>query len=102
MADRVLVMYGGKAVEFGTAEDVFYRPLHPYTWGLLESLPRHDVEDKGKLCPIKGQPPSLINLPVGCAFGPRCAHAQRICAAELPPLVEITPGHMARLPLLRR
>ena len=95
IADHVLVMYGGKAVEFGTAEDVFYRPLHPYTWGLLESLPRHDVEDKGKLCPIKGQPPSLINLPAGCAFGPRCAYAQGICAAEMPSLVEITPGHMA-------
>ncbi len=95
MADHVLVMYGGKAVEFGTADDVFYRPLHPYTWGLLDSLPRHDVDDKGKLCPIKGQPPSLINLPTGCAFRPRCGHAQSVCAVETPGLVEITPGHMA-------
>jgi oligopeptide transport system ATP-binding protein len=95
MADHVLVMYGGKAVEFGTADDVFYRPLHPYTWGLLESLPRHDVDEKGLLCPIKGQPPSLINLPSGCAFRPRCAHAQNPCTAERPGLVEITPGHFS-------
>jgi oligopeptide transport system ATP-binding protein len=93
MADHVLVMYGGKAVEFGTADDVFYRPLHPYTWGLLESLPRHDVDDKGKLCPIKGQPPSLINLPSGCSFHPRCGHAQGICRERVPSLVEIEGGH---------
>ncbi len=65
MADHVLVMYAGKAVEYGTADEVFYSPLHPYTWGLLDSLPRHDVDEKGKLCPIKGQPPSLIDLPRG-------------------------------------
>ena len=95
MADHVLVMYAGKAVEFGTADDVFYRPLHPYTWGLLESLPRHDIDEKGLLCPIKGQPPSLINLPSGCAFRTRCAHAQNPCTAERPGLVEITPGHFS-------
>jgi oligopeptide transport system ATP-binding protein len=95
MADNVLVMYGGKPVEYGTADDIFYRPLHPYTWGLLESLPRHDVDEKGRLCPIKGQPPSLINLPSGCSFRPRCAHARRECACETPPLLEITPGHLS-------
>ena len=95
MTDNVLVMYGGKPVEYGTADDVFYRPLHPYTWGLLESLPRHDVDDKGKLCPIKGQPPSLINLPSGCSFRPRCAHVRPECVSDVPKLVEITPGHMA-------
>jgi oligopeptide transport system ATP-binding protein len=95
MTDHVLVMYGGKPVEYGTADDIFYRPLHPYTWGLLESLPRHDVDNKGQLCPIKGQPPSLINLPSGCAFRPRCAHAQGACAIERPGLIEITPGHFS-------
>ena len=95
MTDHVLVMYGGKPVEYGTADDIFYRPLHPYTWGLLESLPRHDVDDKGQLCPIKGQPPSLINLPIGCAFRPRCAHGQGACSIERPGLVEITPGHFS-------
>jgi oligopeptide transport system ATP-binding protein len=95
MADHVLVMYAGRAVEYGTADDVFYRSLHPYTWGLLESLPRHDVDDKGKLCPINGQPPSLINLPSGCAFRARCAYAQDICATEAPTLVEVSAGHKA-------
>ena len=95
MADHVLVMYAGKAVEFGTADDVFYRPLHPYTWGLLESLPRHDVDEKGRLCPIKGQPPSLISLPGGCAFNPRCAHARPECRTALPGLVEAAPGQFA-------
>jgi oligopeptide transport system ATP-binding protein len=93
MAQHVLVMYGGKAVEFATADELFYRPLHPYTWGLLDSLPRHDVDDKGKLCPINGQPPSLINLPSGCTFRPRCAHAKPICAEKTPQLLEISPGH---------
>ncbi len=93
MADHILVMYGGKAVEFGAADEVFYHPLHPYTWGLLESLPRHDVDDKGALCPIKGSPPSLINLPPGCAFSPRCSYAQPLCHTSVPPLVEIDRGH---------
>jgi oligopeptide transport system ATP-binding protein len=96
MADHVLVMYAGKAVEYGTADEVFYQPLHPYTWGLLDSLPRHDVDEKGKLCPIKGQPPSLINLPTGCAFSPRCAYAKEICRSEAPALVEIERGHLSR------
>jgi oligopeptide transport system ATP-binding protein len=93
MADHILVMYGGKAVEYGVADNVFYNPLHPYTWGLLESLPRHDVDDKGALCPIKGQPPSLINLPPGCAFNPRCSYAKPECRNSVPPLVEIDRGH---------
>jgi oligopeptide transport system ATP-binding protein len=95
MADHVLVMYAGKAVEYGTADEVFYRPLHPYTWGLLESLPRHDVEEKGRLCPIKGQPPSLINLPTGCPFSPRCTYAQDACRSETPHLAEIDTGHFS-------
>ena len=95
MADHVLVMYAGKAVEFGTADEVFYNPLHPYTWGLLESLPRHDVDEKGQLCPISGQPPSLINLPEGCAFQPRCQYAREACQRRLPGLVEIERGHLS-------
>ena len=96
IADHVLVMYAGRPVEYGTAEDVFYRPLHPYTWGLLESLPRHDVDDKGKLCPIKGQPPSLINLPVGCSFSPRCAYAGPDCfGGGTGRLTEVERGHFS-------
>ena len=87
-------------MEFGTADEVFYQPLHPYTWGLLESLPRHDVDEKGKLCPIKGQPPSLINLPAGCSFRPRCAYARRSVPPRRPPLVEIDARPPRGLPLL--
>jgi len=96
MADDVLVMYAGKAVEYGKADDVFYRPAHPYTWGLLDSLPRHDVDEKGLLCPIKGQPPSLIDLPPGCAFSVRCPHAQDACRSRAPDLVDVGGGHLSR------
>jgi peptide/nickel transport system ATP-binding protein len=77
LADDVLVMYGGKIVEQGPANDVFRNPQHPYTWGLLGSMPRLDREVRDRLNPIKGSPPSLINLPEGCAFHPRCPYADR-------------------------
>ncbi len=95
MADRVLVMYAGRHVESGTADEVFYKPLHPYTWGLLDSLPRHDIDEKGELCPIQGQPPSLISVPPGCAFSPRCPYAQPICRTDAPVLRVIEGGHAA-------
>ncbi|MFJ3960219.1 ABC transporter ATP-binding protein [Streptomyces sp. NPDC090036] len=75
MADEILVMYGGRCVERGTAEKVFYEPRHPYTWGLLGSMPRIDREQSERLIPVKGSPPSLINIPDGCAFNPRCPYA---------------------------
>ncbi|GAB4288210.1 MAG: ABC transporter ATP-binding protein [Coriobacteriia bacterium] len=93
MADDVMVMYAGKPVEFGTADEVFYKPLHPYTWGLLDSLPRHDVSEKGTLEPIQGQPPSLIRVPQGCSFHPRCPYARVKCAKEVPELVAIEGRH---------
>jgi oligopeptide transport system ATP-binding protein len=93
VADNVLVMYGGKPAECGTADEVFYKPLHPYTWGLLDSLPRHDVDEKMELCPIKGQPPSLLHVPSGCAFHPRCPYVQQRCRTEVPALRPITEGH---------
>ena len=96
MADDVLMMYAGKAVEYGPAHDVFHDPLHPYTWGLLDSLPRHDVDDKGLLRPIKGQPPSLIDLPTGCAFSARCAVVRGECRYESPELVDVGGGHLSR------
>jgi oligopeptide transport system ATP-binding protein len=93
MANKILVMYAGRAVEFGSCDQVFYQPRHPYTWGLMDSLPRHDVTEKSELCPIKGQPPSLINVPKGCSFSPRCPYAKDICRTEEPPVVEISAGH---------
>ncbi|GAA2593455.1 ABC transporter ATP-binding protein [Winogradskya consettensis] len=77
LADDVLVMYGGKVIERGPAADVFHEPQHPYTWGLLGSMPRLDRELRERLTPVKGSPPSLINLPSGCAFHPRCPYAGR-------------------------
>ncbi|MFF4157345.1 ABC transporter ATP-binding protein [Streptomyces sp. NPDC001678] len=75
LADDILVMYGGRCVERGPAERVFRSPQHPYTWGLLGSMPRIDREQTERLIPVKGSPPSLINVPSGCAFNPRCPYA---------------------------
>jgi peptide/nickel transport system ATP-binding protein len=77
LADDVLVMYGGKCIEYATAATIFERPEHPYTWGLLGSMPRIDRPNLDRLVPIPGLPPSLINLPSGCAFHPRCAYEPR-------------------------
>ncbi|HEY7485913.1 MAG TPA: ABC transporter ATP-binding protein [Streptosporangiaceae bacterium] len=96
VADDVLVMYGGKPVEFGDVETLFHRPEHPYTWGLMGSMPRLDRPPTERLLPIKGTPPSLINLPTGCAFHPRCAYRELNngkSEAEVPQLVESVPGH---------
>jgi peptide/nickel transport system ATP-binding protein len=87
LADDVLVMYGGKIIEKGPAVDLFQAPEHPYTWGLLGSMPRLDQEVRDRLNPVKGSPPSLINLPSGCSFHPRCPYADRNgdrCFTEIP------------------
>ncbi len=92
-AHRVFVMYAGKIVEHGNALDVYHQPLHPYTAGLLGSVPRLDEPRKTRLLPIKDQPPDLIALPPGCAFQPRCDYAIPQCQKEKPPLEEIDRGH---------
>jgi peptide/nickel transport system ATP-binding protein/oligopeptide transport system ATP-binding protein len=91
MADRVAVMYAGRIVEEGAVRDVFHRPQHPYTWGLLDSIPRLDRPRSAHLRSIAGQPPSLIRLPAGCAFAPRCAHVHDRCS-ETPPLEDRAGG----------
>jgi oligopeptide/dipeptide ABC transporter ATP-binding protein len=98
VADRVLVMYAGKVVEQGTLDEIFYDPQHPYTWGLLGSLTRLDRPRPKRLPQISGAPPSLLALPDGCPFRPRCPHEFEKCP-ELPPLTaKITdaPGHCDR------
>jgi oligopeptide/dipeptide ABC transporter ATP-binding protein len=85
IADRVLVMYAGRVVEEGTVDEIFYEPQHPYTWGLLDSLTRLDRERLERLPQIGGAPPSLVDLPAGCAFRPRCPHAFDRCT-EMPDL----------------
>ena len=84
LADRVLVMYAGQVIETGTVDDVLKNPLHPYTWGLLRSLPRLDMATKQKLIPIWGQPPDLLQRFSICPFLPRCDYAMEICAREMP------------------
>jgi len=94
LADRVLVMYAGRAVEIGSVDDVFYRPRMPYTVGLLNSLPRLDVEGRERLTPIVGTPPSLQNPPPGCPFAPRCPMRIPQCTVAEPALVQVD-GHAA-------
>jgi peptide/nickel transport system ATP-binding protein len=91
-AQTVMVMYAGRAVEHGPAAEVFAQPQHPYTWGLLESMP--SIEAKvAHLRAIEGSPPSVINLPPGCPFHPRCPHRFQPCDKIRPPLAEIEGGH---------
>jgi oligopeptide/dipeptide ABC transporter ATP-binding protein len=94
-ADRVYVMYAGKIAESGTASDIYHRPSHPYTLGLLRSVPRMDRPRGERLIPIEGQPPDLTREIVGCAYRPRCGFAVERCARETPPIEELTPGHAA-------
>ncbi|MEO3944071.1 ABC transporter ATP-binding protein [Gorillibacterium sp. CAU 1737] len=89
---RVVVMYGGLIMEEGSVEDIFYRPQHPYTLGLLRSLPRRGEKSRERLVPIEGSPPDLINPPSGCPFRDRCPHAFERCV-ERPPAFDLGPGH---------
>src|SRR5690554_2327180 len=91
VADRMMVMYGGRAVEKGTVDDLFYDPRHPYTLGLLHSTP-HIAKRAARLDPIQGLPPSLEHLPRGCSFNPRCAFAFDRCMVERPPLADTGNG----------
>ena len=84
LCSRVLVMYAGKIVESGSAGELFHNPRHPYTWGLLQSVPRLDAPRKQKLTVINGQPPDLLQPPPGCPFHPRCNYAMQICAEQYP------------------
>ena len=93
MADKVMVMYGGRTLEYGPVDEVFYNPHQPYTWGLLASLPRLDAVDKQRLTPIKGQPPNLLLLPPGCPFSGRCPYERTQCRAEFPALEIVGPEH---------
>jgi oligopeptide/dipeptide ABC transporter ATP-binding protein len=94
IADDVMVMYAGKPVEFADRRTLYYRPHHPYTKGLIESIPSSEG-GRGRLKPIQGQPPSLINLPSGCSFHPRCPYVMDQCITEVPPLRQVagSPSH---------
>lgn len=88
ICDRVTVMYAGHIVEQGKVNDIFYNPLHPYTKGLLKSMPRVDVLEKERLKPIEGTVIDMLNPPEGCSFGPRCSQCMKICLRKKPPMVK--------------
>ncbi len=92
-AERVLVMYAGKVAESSSADNIFYKPCHPYTIGLIGSVSKLSEEKKERLRPIKGTPPSLIDLPVGCTFAPRCRFVLEKCRKAFPDIVEVETGH---------
>ncbi len=94
-ADRVNVMYAGKIIEHGEAGEIYKNPRHPYTLGLLNSVPRLDRPRQARLDPIEGQPPDLTQLPEGCAFRVRCRYEVDRCASEVPPLENIKNGHLS-------
>jgi oligopeptide transport system ATP-binding protein len=95
LAQRVLVMYGGFIIEESPVNDLYVNPTHPYTIGLLGSLPRVDEKQREKLYSIEGQPPVLYEKPHSCPFAPRCKWALEHCWKEMPPLIEVGPGHRA-------
>jgi len=94
MCDEIIVMYGGKVCERGTADEIFYNPRHEYTKGLIRSIPRI-TEKHEKLIPIAGSPVDLLNLPKGCAFAARCDHAMKICLERPPEEVRVNDSHIA-------
>lgn len=96
ICDKVTVMYAGHVMEQGTVNEIFYRPQHPYTKGLLRSMPRLDEEAHERMVPIEGTPVDLLDPPKGCSFGPRCEHCMKICLNNQPPLVEVgEDGHVS-------
>ncbi len=100
VADRVAVMYTGSLVELGMKADIFNAPAHPYTQGLLRAIPTLATDRAQPLATIEGIVPPIAALPPGCPFEPRCEHRVAACAAQLPPLIEVSPGHWARCPVL--
>ena len=98
---RIIVMYGGLIMEEGTTEEIFYKPQHPYTLGLMRSIPKmSDKENKERLIPIDGTPPDLLKPPAGCPFAPRCDHAMKICMTQMPDYTKSSDTHRAACWLL--
>ena len=95
IAQEIAVMYSGVIVEKGNSRDIFYHPKHPYTWALIESVPRLDLTNKQELASIPGMPPDLLNPPVGCPFSTRCKYCMQICKEKMPERTEFGNGHVA-------
>ncbi|MBA4494614.1 ABC transporter ATP-binding protein [Paenactinomyces guangxiensis] len=92
-AERVAVMYGGVIVETGPVNEIFHHSRHPYTWGLLASMPRLDLPKAQQIEPIPGSPPDLFDPPAGCPFADRCPHAMNVCLEEMPPVTQVSSNH---------
>ena len=93
MCEKIAVMYAGRIVEYGTAEDIFYNPRHQYTKGLIRSIPRIDTKEHERLIPIEGTPVDMLNPPAGCPFAPRCDACMKICLREMPPMSKFGEVH---------
>ena len=93
ICDQISVMYAGTIVESGSSDQIFYKSRHPYTWGLLESVPKINADEHERLIPIEGNPVDLINGPVGCPFAPRCKYCMRACMTKMPPQCTVEEGH---------
>ena len=93
MCSRILVMYGGTICEQGSAREIFYQPRHPYTWGLLNSIPKTQDGPSEKLIPIKGTPPDMLKPPEGCPFSPRCRYCMPVCRSWAPPVTSLSATH---------
>ena len=100
LCDRVIVMYGGLVMEEAPIDEIFEHPSHPYTMGLLNSIPDMEQDKAVRLKPIPGSPPDMTNPPAGCPFAPRCPYARKICGAELPEFTRVEEGHSSRCFLL--
>ena len=96
ICQKIAVMYGGRIIEYGTADEIFYEPKHEYTKGLLRSIPRLDAKKHERLIPIEGTPIDLLNPPAGCPFAPRCDACMKICLRQMPPLMEFGETHGAQ------
>ena len=102
MCDKIVVMYAGKVVETGTADEIFYNPKHEYTKGLLRSIPKLDSEKHEKLIPIEGTPVDLLNPPAGCPFAPRCGQCMKICLKRMPEFTELSDTHKSACWMLQK
>lgn len=100
VCDKVSVMYAGKMVEQGTVDDIFYNPSHPYTLGLMRSMPRVDAGEYERLIPIEGNPVDMLNPPEGCGFGARCEYCMNVCLRKEPPTIDLGNGHKSKCWLL--
>ena len=100
LCSRVLVMYGGMVMEEALIDDIFHRPRHPYTMGLLASIPNIKQDKSQRLTPIPGSPPDMTNPPAGCPFAPRCPYARQICLEQMPPYTQLDPTHRSMCWLL--